>query len=199
LLVATPSPVASEPQTAERRHPRGIPSPGVRHHLPPPVDQPVTLLGVHLPGFRGPIDRMLGRWPGECRKGQHAPTWRKAADDQLAAYTDVPADQKRQAVEPLAVCTSGSLTSGSKDDAAAPKATGRVGAVSPAGQGRSRPCCTDQAGDRCRHVDVPKGGDLSRYRRAQLATIAEMLNERPRKTLAWRSPAEAYAELLAVQ
>jgi transposase len=53
-----------------RRHPRGIPSPGVRHHLPPPVDQPVTL------------------------------------------------------------CTSGSLTSGSKDDAEAPKATGRVGAVS---------------------------------------------------------------------
>ena len=42
----------------------------------------------------------------------------------------------------------------------------------------------------------PQGGDLSRYRRAQLATIAEMLNERPRKTLAWRSPAEAYAELL---
>jgi transposase, IS30 family len=46
---------------------------------------------------------------------------------------------------------------------------------------------------------IPKGGDLSRYRRAQLAAIAEMLNERPRKTLAWRSPAEAYAELLAVQ
>jgi len=77
-----------------RRHPRGIPSPGLRHHLPPPLDQPVTLLGVHLPGFRGRIDRMLGRSPGECRKGQHAPTWRKAADDQLAAYTDVPADQK---------------------------------------------------------------------------------------------------------
>jgi hypothetical protein len=48
----------------------------------------------YLPGFRGRIDRMLGRSPGECRKGQHAPTWRKAADDQLAAYTDVPADQK---------------------------------------------------------------------------------------------------------
>jgi len=73
---------------------------------------------------------MLGRSPGECRKGQHAPTWRKAADDQLAAYTDVSADQKHQAVEPVAVCTSGSLTSGSKDDAEAPKATGRVGAVS---------------------------------------------------------------------
>jgi hypothetical protein len=133
-------PVALVPATAHplgdpRRHPRGIPSPGVRHHLPPPVDQPVTLLGVHLPGFRGRIDRMLGRSPGECRKGQHAPTWRKAADDQLAAYTDVPADQKHQAVEPVAVCTSGSLTSGSKDDAEAPKATGRVGAVSRAGQG----------------------------------------------------------------
>jgi hypothetical protein len=47
----------------------------------------------------------------------------------------VPADQKHQAVEPVAVCTSGSLTSGSKDDAEAPKATGRVGAVSRAGQG----------------------------------------------------------------
>jgi IS30 family transposase len=26
-----------------------------------------------------------------------------------------------------------------------------------------------------------------------------MMNERPRKTLGWRNPAEAYAELLAVQ
>jgi len=32
---------------------------------------------------------MLGRSPGEYRKGEHAPTSRKAADDQLAAYTDV--------------------------------------------------------------------------------------------------------------
>jgi IS30 family transposase len=46
---------------------------------------------------------------------------------------------------------------------------------------------------------IPKGGDLSRYRRAELARIAEMLNERPRETLGWRSPAQAYAELLAVQ
>lgn len=43
--------------------------------------------------------------------------------------------RQHQAVEPLAVCTSGSLTSGPKDDAEAPKATGRVGAVSRAGQG----------------------------------------------------------------
>src|SRR5215467_12207484 len=66
---------------------------------------------------------MLGRSPGECRKGQHAPTWRKAADDQLAADTDVPADQKHQAVEPVAVHF-GSLTPGWKDDAEAPKRWG---------------------------------------------------------------------------
>ena len=46
---------------------------------------------------------------------------------------------------------------------------------------------------------LPKGEDLSRYRQRDLANFAEMLNERPRKTLGWRSPAEAYAELLAVQ
>ena len=46
---------------------------------------------------------------------------------------------------------------------------------------------------------LPKGEDLSRYRQRDVANFAEMLNERPRKTLGWRSPAQAYAELLAVQ
>lgn len=46
---------------------------------------------------------------------------------------------------------------------------------------------------------LPKNQDLSRYSRRQVAEFAEMLNERPRKTLGWRSPAQAYAELLAVQ
>lgn len=46
---------------------------------------------------------------------------------------------------------------------------------------------------------LPKGADLSRYSPRQIAGYAAMLNERPRKSLAWRSPAEAYAELLAVQ
>jgi IS30 family transposase len=43
---------------------------------------------------------------------------------------------------------------------------------------------------------LPRTDDLSRHTQRDLAHIAEMLNERPRKTLGWRSPAEAYAELL---
>lgn len=46
---------------------------------------------------------------------------------------------------------------------------------------------------------LPKGQDLSPYSPRQIASYAVMLNERPRKTLGWRSPAEVYAELLAVQ
>lgn len=43
---------------------------------------------------------------------------------------------------------------------------------------------------------IPKGGDLSGLDARKLAHIAEMLNERPRHTLGWRSPAQAYADLL---
>jgi IS30 family transposase len=46
---------------------------------------------------------------------------------------------------------------------------------------------------------LPKGEDLSRHTRRSLNQIAAMLNERPRASLDWQSPAEAYASLLAVQ
>ena len=46
---------------------------------------------------------------------------------------------------------------------------------------------------------LPKDGDLSGYTNEQLATIADRLNRRPRKTLEFRNPAEAYADALALR
>ncbi len=42
----------------------------------------------------------------------------------------------------------------------------------------------------------PKGTDLSAHRPADLAAVALALNTRPRKTLGWRTPAEAINEVL---
>ena len=42
----------------------------------------------------------------------------------------------------------------------------------------------------------PKGSDLSAHSPQRLAEVADELNGRPRKTLGWRTPAEALAELL---
>jgi IS30 family transposase len=42
----------------------------------------------------------------------------------------------------------------------------------------------------------PKGTDLSRYTRAELDAVAATLNARPRKTLGWRTPAEALEGLI---
>ena len=42
----------------------------------------------------------------------------------------------------------------------------------------------------------PKGTSLARYSPGQLAAVADELNGRPRKTLGWKTPAEALAEIL---
>ena len=44
---------------------------------------------------------------------------------------------------------------------------------------------------------LPKGSDLSQYSQRDLSYIAKLLNERPRKTLNWNTPAKAFQEELA--
>ena len=43
----------------------------------------------------------------------------------------------------------------------------------------------------------PKGTDLSIYDADEISAVAEALNGRPRKTLGWKTPAEALGELLS--
>ena len=57
-----------------------------------------------------------------------------------------------------------------------------------------RGTCESQNG-RIRHY-LPKGTDLSLVSYQQLSAYQEMLNERPRKILGWRSPAQVFNELL---
>ena len=43
---------------------------------------------------------------------------------------------------------------------------------------------------------LPKGVDISGYSQSQLNAVARTLNERPRKTLAFRTPAEMFHQSL---
>ena len=45
----------------------------------------------------------------------------------------------------------------------------------------------------------PKGTDLGRHDADDLAAVAATLNGRPRKTLAWKTPAETLDDLLRSQ
>ena len=45
---------------------------------------------------------------------------------------------------------------------------------------------------------LPKGIDLSDYSQPQLNAIARQLNERPRKTLGFHTPAEMFSERVAL-
>ena len=45
----------------------------------------------------------------------------------------------------------------------------------------------------------PKGTDLSAHSPQHLKAVADELNGRPRKTLGWKTPAEALAEFLDSQ
>ena len=44
----------------------------------------------------------------------------------------------------------------------------------------------------------PKGTNFSTFTTGDLDAVADSLNRRPRKTLGWRSPAQAYAEAVAM-
>ena len=50
---------------------------------------------------------------------------------------------------------------------------------------------------RASHQYFPKGTDLSRWNAEEIDAVAATLNSRPRKTLGWKTPAEALDELLS--
>lgn len=45
---------------------------------------------------------------------------------------------------------------------------------------------------------LPKGVDISNYSQTELNTVARQLNERPRKTLGFRTPAEMFSQTVAL-
>jgi IS30 family transposase len=45
---------------------------------------------------------------------------------------------------------------------------------------------------------LPKGIDISSYSQAKLNAVARQLNERPRKTLGFQTPAEMFSQTVAL-
>jgi transposase, IS30 family len=52
--------------------------------------------------------------------------------------------------------------------------------------------CSETDSDQVRAKHLPKGTNLRAYDALDLAAIESKLNSRPRKTLAWRTPAEVF-------
>ncbi|MEO6086787.1 MAG: hypothetical protein ABIQ18_27100 [Umezawaea sp.] len=48
----------------------------------------------YLSGFRGDLDRLLGRDPMACRSGDHPKTWRSTTDEQADQYSTVDATRE---------------------------------------------------------------------------------------------------------
>jgi IS30 family transposase len=70
---------------------------------------------------------------------------------------------------------------------------GRPFAATPAPRQRG----SNENTDRLLRQYLPRGTDLSLHSQAKLSAIARQLNERPRKTLLYQTPAEKFAECVA--